>query len=82
MEQARLDQVVKALQGKGVNRPCSRCGQSKFSVVGETQIMLQENPNSFVIGGPSIPVIIVACDNCGYITEHASVPLGLAIGSK
>ena len=82
MEQARLDQVVQALQKKGVNKPCSRCGHLRFSVVGETQITLQENPAAFVIGGPSIPAVIVACDNCGYITQHASVPLGLADGSK
>lgn len=82
MEQARLDQVVQALQRKGVNKPCPRCGHIKFSVVGETQVLLQENPGAFVIGGPSIPAVIVACDNCGYITQHASVPLGLAVGSK
>lgn len=82
MEQNRLDQVVRALQSKGVNRPCSRCGHLKFSVVGETQISLQEDPNAFVIGGPSIPAVVVACDNCGYLTQHASVPLGLAAGGK
>jgi len=82
MDQARLDQVVQALQRKGVNKPCPRCGHLKFSVVGETQIPLQQNPNMLVIGGPSIPAVIVACDNCGYITHHASVPLGLAQGSK
>lgn len=82
MEQIRLDQVVNALQAKGVNRPCPRCGTAKFSVVGETQITLQENPGAFVIGGPSIPAIIVACDNCGYLTEHASIPLGLTAGNK
>lgn len=71
-----------ALQNKGISQPCPRCTHVKFSVVGETQITLQENPNAFVIGGPSIPAIIVACDHCGYITQHASVLLGLATGSK
>jgi uncharacterized Zn finger protein len=82
MEQNRLDQVVRVLQSKGVNKACPRCGHMKFSVIGETLIPLHENPNSFVIGGPSIPVVIVACDNCGYITQHASVPLGLTTGTK
>ena len=82
MEQTRLDQVVAALKSKGVNRGCPRCGHVKFSVVGETYISLQDNPAGFVVGGPSIPAVVVACDNCGYITHHASVPLGLAPGSK
>lgn len=82
MEQLRLEQIVQALKAKGVDKNCSRCGHLKFSVVGETNIPLQENPNAFVIGGPSIPTVIVACDNCGAVTQHASVPLGLAIGGK
>jgi uncharacterized Zn finger protein len=81
MEQARLDQVVQALQKKNVNMPCPRCGSSRFSIVGETHIVMQQDPGAFVIGGPSIPTVIVACDHCGYITQHASVPLGLASGS-
>jgi predicted nucleic-acid-binding Zn-ribbon protein len=82
MDQNRLNQVVEALQKKGVNKPCPRCGNARFSVVGETLIPLQDNPNAFQFGGPSIPTVIVACDNCGYITQHASVPLGIALGNK
>ena len=82
MEQKRLDEVVHALTAKGVNRPCPRCGHAKFSVVGETLIPIQEDPAAFTIGGPSIPTVIVACDNCGYVTQHASGPLGLMRGSK
>jgi hypothetical protein len=77
MDQYRLNEVVKALKDKGVNSPCSRCGSVKFSVVGESNIPLQESPNMLVIGGPSVPTVIVACDNCGSITQHASLPLGL-----
>lgn len=82
MDQKRLDEVVNALTLKGVNFPCSRCGQAKFSVVGEALILLQEDPNVFAIGGPSIPTIIVACDNCGYITQHAAAPLGVMRASR
>ena len=82
MEQKRLEQIVQALTAKGVNKPCPRCGNPKFSVVGETNIPLQEDPNVFAIGGPAIPTIIVACDKCGYITQHAQIPLGLAKGGK
>lgn len=76
----RQDKAIAALRTKGVNRPCPRCGAPKFSVVGETSISLQENPSVFSVGGPSIPTVLVACDNCGYITQHAQVSLGLVPG--
>ena len=82
MDQKRLNDLVKALTDKGVNKPCPRCGNSKFNIVGETNISLQENPNVFSVGGPSIPTVIVACDHCGYITQHATVLLGLAKGAS
>jgi predicted nucleic-acid-binding Zn-ribbon protein len=81
MDQKRLNELVAALTKKGVSRPCPRCGNSKFSVVGETNIPLQEDPNVFSIGGPSIPTIIVACDSCGYITQHATMVLAPTKGS-
>ena len=80
MTPERQEKAIAALRTKGVNRPCPRCGAPKFSVVGETNIPLQENPSVFSIGGPSIPTVLVACDNCGYITQHAQVSLGLVPG--
>lgn len=82
MEQKRLNELVDALTNKGVNLPCPRCSHAKFSVVGESLIPIQEDPNAFSIGGPSIPTIIIACDNCGYISQHASAPLGVMRGSR
>jgi hypothetical protein len=82
MDQKRLDDIVNALTEKGVNRPCSRCGNPRFSVVGETLISLQDDPSVFSIGGPSVPAVVVACDKCGYITQHAIAPLGLMRSAK
>lgn len=82
MDKKRLDELVIALTAKGVNRPCPRCGNNKFSVVGETSITIQEDPNVFAIGGPGIPTVIVACDSCGYITQHATMILAPDKGNK
>ena len=82
MEQKRLDEIVQALTKKGVNKACSKCGHLKFSVVGESFISIQDNPNVMQIGGPAIPTAIVACDNCGYVTQHALLLLGLAGSAK
>lgn len=77
MEKARQDQVIKALTEKGVNRPCPRCGNNNFEVVGEAIVPINDNPTAIVIGGPAIPVVLVACSRCGYLTHHALGPLGL-----
>lgn len=82
MDQKRLNELVIALTAKGVSRPCPRCGNSKFSIIGETNIPLQEDPSVFAVGGPSIPTVIVACDSCGYITQHATMVLAPTKGSK
>lgn len=77
MEQLRLNECIDALNSKGIKLPCPRCGSNHFSIVGESFIAINEDPNVIAIGGPSIPTILVACDNCGYVTQHAQMPLGL-----
>ncbi len=81
MDQSRLDQIVKVLTEKGVKAPCPRCGHHHFTVVGDTLFPMQEDPDQFVIGGPSVPAVMAACGNCGFLTFHASVLLGLAKGA-
>jgi len=80
MDQKRLEECIAALTKKDVRLPCPRCGSSKFSVIGESLISINSNPNVMMVGGPSIPTIIVACEKCGYITQHAQGPLGLMGG--
>ena len=82
MDQKRLEECVTALTAKGVRLPCPRCGSSKFAVVGESLIPINNDPTVMTIGGPSIPTIIVACEMCGYVTQHAQVRLGLTGGKK
>lgn len=78
----RKQEIIKALTEKGVNKPCPRCGNAQFEVVGESIVTLQETPGTFAIGGPGIPVALVACNRCGYLTQHALGPLGLLGGKK
>ena len=82
MDQKRLEECVAALTKKGVRLPCPRCGSNKFSVVGEALIAINSDPTVVMIGGPSIPTIVVACEMCGYVTQHAQGPLGLTGGKK
>lgn len=66
-------EIARKLSEKGATRPCNRCGQNAFTVLeGFTNIHLQKDFSAgMVIGGPSVPVVHIACNNCGALTSHA-----------
>jgi len=74
-------EIVEKLNGKKAALPCQRCGEGSFSVLdGYSKISIQndfKDLNSTVLGGASVPVVLVACNNCGAITQHALGALGL-----
>ena len=84
MDKERQEEVIRVLQAKGVDKPCPRCGNEKFELIGETGIQMQEHPNPLMwsIMGPVLPVILLACSHCGFLTPHAQGPLGLARQSR
>ena len=67
------DEVAEKLAEKGATKPCHRCGHNSFTVLeGYTNIQLQDDFKAgIVLGGPSLPVVHIACNNCGAITSHA-----------
>ncbi len=71
--------IADVLQSRGVKLPCHRCGNKSFSIIdGYANYMVQpELSGGIVIGGPTVPVVLVGCDNCGAITPHALGALGL-----
>ena len=80
-----LSQVGSKLKEKGALLPCPRCGQPKFQIVGESQIILTSPSTPLnMLTLPSITdipsyvqVVIIGCENCGYLIQHAKGPLGL-----
>jgi len=79
MDKLRQEEIIRVLQAKGVDKPCPRCGNEKFERVGETAIQLSEKPNLHMFStlGPIVPAILIACNNCGYLTHHTQGPLGI-----
>lgn len=71
MDPARAEKLAAELNRLGATKPCPRCGHPHFQIVAETSIQIQEQPGAFVIGGPVIPVVVVGCKKCGYLTEHS-----------
>lgn len=88
MDQRRLEEIIDALNRKQVTKPCPRCSSNEFSIIGESEIQITK---SFSPSGPALghmmglyqqntatlPIIIVTCDNCGYISQHALEALNL-----
>lgn len=74
-----LDSVIAKLKEKGVKLPCPRCGQAQFSIVGEATISLDRpSTTQNLLFNSQIPTVIIGCDNCGFLLQHAKGPLGLS----
>ncbi|WAC02147.1 hypothetical protein N7U66_20620 [Lacinutrix neustonica] len=73
------NEIAEKLNEKKAILPCGRCGQSKFSVLdGFVNLPLSEEINgNMVIGGPSIPCAVIACNNCGNLSYHALGAIGM-----
>jgi hypothetical protein len=72
------DKIVKALVDRGAKLPCPRCGNNSFTLLdGYFNQTIQTELKGMVIGGPSIPSIVVACTRCGFLSQHALGVLGL-----
>jgi hypothetical protein len=78
MDKERQEQAIVALKDKGATQPCPRYGNLEFEVIGEALVALAPPQGSFWgPGAPEIPVVLVSCTNCAYISPHATRLLGL-----
>jgi ribosomal protein L37E len=76
--QDQKDAIIKALAERGANLPCPRCGNEAFTLLdGYFNQIIQEQPKGIVLGGRTIPSIVVACKRCGFLSQHAIGVLGL-----
>ncbi|MGC1023810.1 hypothetical protein [Pantoea agglomerans] len=68
-------QAIKKLTEKNALLPCHRCGHKSFGIVdGVTSYSLVNDHSmigSVMVGGPSLPVLHVFCENCGALTSHS-----------
>ena len=74
----KYNEITDALKSKQVNKPCPRCDASTFTVIGESEISVKQ-PSSGLLSSNvqlSIPTVVLACENCGFISQHAQVALG------
>ena len=75
----REDEIVKALLEKGATKPCPRCDNLEFEIYAEAEAPLVANRLDLLSREFStpLPIILMACKNCGYLAQHVRALLGL-----
>lgn len=74
----KKQEIVNALQEKGAVLPCPRCNNNNFTLLdGYFNQSVQVEPKNLVLGGESVPSVVVVCNKCGYMSQHAIGVLNL-----
>jgi ribosomal protein L37E len=74
----KKQEIIKALEERGAKLPCPRCGNQSFTLIdGYFNQTIQTDLKGMVLGGPSVPSVVVVCNRCGYLSQHALGVLGL-----
>jgi len=77
-KQKIINVIQQKLASRSKNLICPICGNNGFILAeGYTQDSLQDQLSGIVIGGPSIPVVIVVCNHCGNVIRFSLGVLGL-----
>jgi hypothetical protein len=76
--QNQKDLIAKKIQERVPGLKCPACGLSDFTLTeGYLAHDLQDDLVSRQIGGKNVPVVPIACKNCGFIMEFSAGILNL-----
>lgn len=78
LDAAQLQKVQNWMASKGVRGQCPYCGGSSGSSAGEIIAAPTHVGGGIAIGGPTVPMLQIVCNNCGHVSHFAAVPMGLA----
>ena len=68
--------IFAALKERGAGS-CPRCNDSKWIVSEFSRIEVQATAERNSSEGTTIPTVMIVCQHCGFISQHALQPLGL-----
>ncbi|MCX5890709.1 MAG: hypothetical protein NTY36_14875 [Deltaproteobacteria bacterium] len=75
------EEIIQILKDKKATLPCPACGQDAFTLVDGDFTQESIGWGTTLLTGAlsrrSINYIVLVCDNCGYIRQHAVKPLGI-----
>lgn len=68
--------IVAALKSRGAGL-CPRCNDSQWIVSEYSRIEVQATMERDSAERTTIPAIMIVCEHCGFISQHALQPLGI-----
>jgi len=68
--------IVAALKSRGAGS-CPRCSDSQWTVSEYSRIEVQATMERKSADGTTIPAVMIVCEHCGFIAQHALQPLGI-----
>lgn len=72
------ENIVKILNERLENFQCPMCHKGPFTIIdGFFNMSLQGSLTSYTLGGTTVPMVAITCNNCGFISLHALGALGL-----
>ena len=68
--------IIAALKARGAGS-CPRCNDSQWTVSEFSRIDVQATMEKDSLERTTIPAIMIVCQHCGFISQHALQPLGV-----
>jgi hypothetical protein len=68
--------IVAALKARGAGS-CPRCRDSQWTVSEYSRIEVQATMERNTAEKTTIPAVMIVCEHCGFIAQHALQPLGV-----
>ena len=68
--------IISALKARGAGS-CPRCRDSQWTVREYSMIEVQATMDRNSAETTTIPSIMIVCEHCGFISQHALQPLGI-----
>jgi hypothetical protein len=68
--------IITALKSRGAGS-CPRCRDSQWTVSEFSRIEVQATMERDSVERTTIPAIMIVCEHCGFISQHALQPLGV-----
>ena len=68
--------IVAALKARGAGS-CPRCKDSQWTVSEYARIDVQATMDRNSSERTTIPAVMIVCEHCGFISQHALQPLGI-----
>jgi len=68
--------IIAALKERGAGS-CPRCRDSQWTVSEYSRIEVQATMDRNTAERTTIPAIMIVCEHCGFIAQHALQPLGI-----